>query len=123
MNPLTLLVVVVVSTGGAPGLLKRESEHHKVPLSVFKQATVTLYRVVAGQPDQMARTGGGKLTRRVAPGHYVIKAVANDTPGQTPNPACGSSRDRESFKPGAGFPVTIRPGTKRIHIQLECLRK
>ncbi|MGH2854605.1 MAG: hypothetical protein ACRDLF_10515 [Solirubrobacteraceae bacterium] len=122
MKLLTLLVVVAVGGGGAPG--RRDREHHRpVPRPIFNQASITLFRVEGGKPRQIATAGGGKLREHVRPGRYLIKAVANDAHGQGVNPPCGSSRDRQSFKPGVGLPIQIKPGVRRVHVTLECVMK
>jgi len=118
---LTLLVVVAVGGGGPPGVIRRDREHHKpVPRPIFRQASITLFRVEGGTPRQVAAGGGGKLRERVRPGRYLIKAVANDTPPHTLNPPCGTPRAPQSFKPGVGLSIQIKPGVRRIHVTLEC---
>ncbi len=123
MKLLTLLVVVVIGGGGPPAALRYREEHHETE-PIFTQASITLFRVEGGESRQVAATArGGKLRARVGPGKYLIKSLANDTPGQTPNPSCGSTRQPQSFKPGGGFTIQIKPGVRRVHLRLECRTK
>ncbi len=124
MKLLTLLVVVVLGGGGPPGVIRHDREHHRpVPRPIFRQAGITLYRVEGGVPHPVATASGGKLHERVRPGRYLIKAVANDTPPHTLNPPCGTPRVPQSFKPGVGLSIQIKPGVRRVHVTLECPMK
>jgi hypothetical protein len=122
MKLLTLLVVVAVGGGGPPGALRHDREHHKLA-PIFRQASITLFRIEGGAPRQVAVAGAGKLRERVQPGRYLIKAVANDTPPHTLNPPCGDPRVPRSFKPGIGLSITIKPGVRRVRVTLECIMK
>jgi hypothetical protein len=121
MKLLTLLVVVVTLVGGPPGATRHRKERHETP--IFTQASITLFRVEGGESRQVAAARGGTLRTRVRPGRYVIKSLANDTPAQAPNPPCGSTRQPQSFKPGGGFAIRIKPGVRRVHVTLKCRTK
>jgi hypothetical protein len=121
MKLLTLLVVVALGGGNAPAAVRYRREHH-LPVPIFRQATISVSRYTATGLHFVA-TSHGKLKLHVPAGRYFIQALANDTPGQTPIPPCGSSRFPGSFELGHGFTIQIKPGTRRVRLTLECTTK
>jgi hypothetical protein len=121
MKLLTLLTVVAVGGGGPPAAIRYRTIHH-LPPPIFRQATVSVSRYTASG-RRLLRTAHGELRLHVRPGRYFIEALANDTPGQTPNHPCGVQGEPRSFEPGHGVNIKIKPGTKHQKVTLECLMK
>jgi hypothetical protein len=107
-KPLTLLVAVAVGAGGPA---RRD---HKTPhATAFGQATVLLERpALSGEWRDVAVSEDGELKVRLVPGHYRVQAIANDEPGQSPQPPCG--------EPDI---VVIRPREKSLKVTLYCQMK
>jgi hypothetical protein len=104
---LTLLSVIAVGVGGPPSAARENRAKHRT--RVFSQATIFVEREAAGGTHQIVASSNGKVTVRLRPGRYKVRAIANDRPGGQSQPPCGRTET-----------VVIRRKEKPVRLKLYC---